>query len=264
MKRLEKTKNSMYSVQLSIGTSVATMTTTGALKISADTMARMNKIAKVDQVGKTVLAMKKQMAMVAEAEDLVEDAMRDSDEEEETAVEVQRVLDTMALAAMGPLAQSTAAAAPASAQAAEQPAAAAPARVAVPAGAPAPPKPKPAPAQQPTQQQPAPAAAPIAATAASDPAASPEDEIARLKAQLAALEAGPADGLLQSGNVLLTPAPAPAPAAAPAPETYAPPAAETYAPPAAETYAPPAPAPAPAPAASPDDDLMARLAALNG
>jgi len=106
VKRLEKTKANLFAVDLQLTTSIATMSTTSSLAISADILARMNKIANTDGVGQSMEAMRREMAKMGEAEDAMEEAMRDSDEEEEAAVEMQKVMEEMALdiAQFGPLA----------------------------------------------------------------------------------------------------------------------------------------------------------------
>mmetsp|Transcript_64505 Transcript_64505/g.154045 ORF Transcript_64505/g.154045 Transcript_64505/m.154045 type:complete len:294 (-) Transcript_64505:143-1024(-) len=108
VKRLEKTKASMHAVDLQLATSIATMTTTSSLKVSADVMANMNKICGVSEVGATMEQMRTEMARVAEAEDSVEQALQNEDEDYDAAMEVQKVLEGMALAKMGPLSVSTA------------------------------------------------------------------------------------------------------------------------------------------------------------
>lgn len=231
--RLEKTKASMHAVNLQLQTSIATMSTTSSLKISADIMARMNKIAGTEEVGSSMEKMKMEMARMADAEDAVEDALRDSDEEEEAAVEMQKVLDEMALDQMGPLAQASAAALAAQpAAAAEQPLPETPTlvppqRVAVPAGACAEPERPAAPLKAPTAQ---PAAA-VPGELGAAPAVAPER---------------PAD---------LPKAPSNPPAAAP-PESLAPAAAPVLAADTAPTQA------STAGGGAEMDDLMARLNAL--
>lgn len=104
VERLERTKASMHAVNLQLTTSIATMSTTASIRISADVMKKMNAIARIPEVGATIEDMRREMARCAEAEDGVEEALRMDGEEEAAAVEVQRVLDEMALEKMGPLA----------------------------------------------------------------------------------------------------------------------------------------------------------------
>lgn len=97
VKRLEKTKANLFAVDMQLTTAIATMSTTSSLQVSADLLAKMNKIANTEGVGASMEAMRREMAKMGEAEDMVEDALRDSDEEEETAAEMQKVLEEMAL-----------------------------------------------------------------------------------------------------------------------------------------------------------------------
>jgi charged multivesicular body protein 3 len=95
--RLEKTKANLHAVNLQITSSIATMSTTASIRVSGDVLAKMNKIAKTEGVSESMEAMRREMARCADAEDAVEDALRDSDEEEEAAIEMQKVLEEMAL-----------------------------------------------------------------------------------------------------------------------------------------------------------------------
>eukprot|EP00928_Gymnodinium_smaydae_P012671 TRINITY_DN14602_c0_g3_i1.p2 TRINITY_DN14602_c0_g3~~TRINITY_DN14602_c0_g3_i1.p2 ORF type:complete len:189 (+),score=53.86 TRINITY_DN14602_c0_g3_i1:135-701(+) len=103
--RLEKTKTSMHAVNLNLSTSIATMSTSSALRISADSMRKMNEIARLPELNDSMEAMRREMARCAEADEFVEEAFKDEGEEVEAASEVQKVLEEMALAAMGPLAR---------------------------------------------------------------------------------------------------------------------------------------------------------------
>merc|ERR1719409_1314178 len=123
----------MHMVNMQITTNIATMSTTASIRVSADLLAKMNKIAKTDGVSDSMEALRKEMARCAEAEDAVEDALRDSDEEEEAAVEMQKVLEEMALdvAQFGPLARPAASVSiPAAAEPQAAPPAAAPKQLA--------------------------------------------------------------------------------------------------------------------------------------
>jgi len=153
VKRLEQTKANMHAVNLQLTTSIATMSTTSSLRVSADILAKMNKIANVDGVSDSMQAMKKEMQRLSDGEDAIEDALRDSDEELEAAEEMQKVMEEMALdvAQFGPLAgKATTVAIPADPEPVA-PVAAAPAKaaaVAVGAGPAPPPKPQVQPAPQ--------------------------------------------------------------------------------------------------------------------
>mmetsp|Transcript_15740 Transcript_15740/g.28671 ORF Transcript_15740/g.28671 Transcript_15740/m.28671 type:complete len:323 (-) Transcript_15740:84-1052(-) len=249
VKRLEGTKANMIAVDLQLTTSIATMTTTSSLKVSADIMTRMNQICGVSEVGATMEAMRAEMSRVADAEDAVEDALQNEDEDYQVAEEVQKVLEGMALEKMGPLHRSTA---PKEvfqppAREATPPAAVAPQRVPVAAGmeyAEKPAAPRPPAQQQPPPQQPQQPAASSGAPAADPPATMPASQ---------------------------APDPASAPPAAmpPVQPASAPPAAM---PPVQPASAPPPPAGGPVESSAPvisdtpqggaDDDLWARLNAL--
>jgi len=158
-------------------------------------MRKMNAISRIPEVSGTMEEMRRQMAMCADAEDAIEDALRDDGEEQEAATEVQKVLEEMALDQLGPLAKA-AVAAPAVQQAA--PAApevpAAPERQAVAVGEGySEPAPKPAP------KAPAPSPDTASASAGSSSAYSAAD-VPKAPEQATVAPSGPA------------------PAAAPAPE----------------------------------------------
>jgi len=97
VKRLEKTKANLFAVDMQLTTAIATMSTTSSLQVSADLLGKMNKIANTEGVGASMEAMRREMAKMGEAEDMVEDALRDSDEEEEASAEMQKVHEEMAL-----------------------------------------------------------------------------------------------------------------------------------------------------------------------
>ncbi|CAK0870823.1 unnamed protein product [Prorocentrum cordatum] len=126
VQRLEKTKVNMHAVDLQLTTSLATMSTASSLKLSTEVMQKMNKIAGMPEVGETMRKMQAEMAKCAEVDGAMEAAFEEDGEADAAAVEVQRVLEEMALDQMGPLAAAAAA-----------PAAPAP----VPAPAPPPPAP---------------------------------------------------------------------------------------------------------------------------
>eukprot|EP00927_Polykrikos_kofoidii_P076914 TRINITY_DN73929_c0_g1_i1.p1 TRINITY_DN73929_c0_g1~~TRINITY_DN73929_c0_g1_i1.p1 ORF type:complete len:307 (-),score=98.45 TRINITY_DN73929_c0_g1_i1:222-1142(-) len=185
VQRLERTKASMHAVVLQLTTSIATMSTTQSLRISADCMKNMNALSRLPELGGTMEAMRKEMARCAEAEDGIEELFHDEDEAVEAATEVQRVLEEMALDMMGPLARAAVPAAP-QPVVEEPPAVAQPpqrqlvAESAMPAFAPparpqaAAPAAKPAPTESPVQPEappPASATPPPAAPTASPPTA---------------------------------------------------------------------------------------------
>jgi len=107
VQRLEKTKASMEAVKLQLTTHMASISTSQSIRLSSDIMKKMNTIARIPEISETMKDMREQMAMCADAEDSIEDALREDGEENEAAVEVQRVLEEMALDQMGPLARSS-------------------------------------------------------------------------------------------------------------------------------------------------------------
>lgn len=243
VKRLETTKANLHAVTLQLQTSIATMSTASSLKVSADVLARMNKICDVDGVSETMKAMQKEMARCGEAEGAMEKALADPEEELETSEQMAMIWDEMALDVSGFMDVGVAAppvAAPeVAAPAAKQKAA----PVAMEAGPAPPPKPKvePAPkiAPAPKAEPPPAAAAPSTeqppAEAAELPPAEPIDPILAARAESLQPPSAPPAGY----------APAEAPTAPPAPSFT----------PVGATAPPPG-------AADGDDDLMARLEAL--
>lgn len=102
--RMEKTKPLMENVKLQLTTSMASASTTYAFSLSADIVRQMNAIARIPEAGGTIEEMRRQMAMAADAEDAIEAALVEEGEEQEAALEVQKVLEEMSLDKMGPLA----------------------------------------------------------------------------------------------------------------------------------------------------------------
>lgn len=108
VQRLEKTKASMEAVKLQLTTHMASISTSQSIRLSSDIMKKMNAIARIPEVSAVMKDMREQMAMCADAEDSIEDALRDDGEEREAAFQVQKVLEEMALDQMGPLARGAA------------------------------------------------------------------------------------------------------------------------------------------------------------
>jgi division protein CdvB (Snf7/Vps24/ESCRT-III family) len=150
--RLEKAKANLHTVDLQVTTMMATMSTTSSITISAGVMARMNKIANTEGISDAMKKMKDEMAKCQMAEDQMEEAFADEDEEVEVGVEMDRVMEEIGLdaAVFGVLSRPTPEVAPPVAQA-TAPAPAPKAAVAEGVSAPTPPK---APSQQPPAQQP--------------------------------------------------------------------------------------------------------------
>jgi len=165
--RMEMTKVKMQGVLWQLSTSVATVGATGALRRTTDCIRDMNSIARISEVGGTIQEMRREMQKCADAEDSIEEAMQCEGEEEETAEEVQRVLEEMALEKMGPL---SALCAVPPAKKAGAPAAVAPRRMLVAAGG------CPQPARRPAAAAQVPAPAPEAPSASEVPASVPAPE----------------------------------------------------------------------------------------
>mmetsp|Transcript_9264 Transcript_9264/g.17049 ORF Transcript_9264/g.17049 Transcript_9264/m.17049 type:complete len:301 (-) Transcript_9264:306-1208(-) len=117
VQRLEKTKASMEAVKLQLTTHMASVSTSASIRLSSDIMRKMNGIARIDGISETMKEMQQEMAKCADAEESIEEALREDGEEYEAATEVQKVLEEMALDQMGPLARNM----PAPAKAAEVP-----------------------------------------------------------------------------------------------------------------------------------------------
>eukprot|EP00435_Cladocopium_sp_Y103_P000133 s4695_g1.t1 len=97
VQRLEKTKASMEAVKLQLTTHMASISTSQSIRLSSDIMKKMNAIARIPEVSEVMKGMREQMAMCADAEDSIEDALRDDGEEREAAFEVQKVLEDLKL-----------------------------------------------------------------------------------------------------------------------------------------------------------------------
>lgn len=177
VQRLERTKVSLYGVKLQLDTSIATMSTAMSLRLSSDLMMQMNAIARTPEISQTMEVMRREMAKCADAEDRMEEALMMDGEEEDAAVEVQRVLEEMALDQMGPLARAQAVSAQLQevAPAAQPAQAVRPERVAILEGEAVPvPKAQPAPAPAAAAQPPAAGGYPAAAPPPIAPAPAPE------------------------------------------------------------------------------------------
>lgn len=97
MRRLERTKVSMNSVNLNLTTSIATMGTASSLKMSAGVMKEMNRLMNVPEIAQTMQEMQREMAKAEMTDELIEDAFADSDAEDEVDAEVAKVYDEMGL-----------------------------------------------------------------------------------------------------------------------------------------------------------------------
>mmetsp|Transcript_15675 Transcript_15675/g.33351 ORF Transcript_15675/g.33351 Transcript_15675/m.33351 type:complete len:281 (+) Transcript_15675:114-956(+) len=95
--RLERTKCSMTALQLHLTTAIASASSAGALKMSADMVKEMNILTQVPELHRTMAEMKVEMGRASAADELMEEAFEESDEETEVDSEVQKVYDELAL-----------------------------------------------------------------------------------------------------------------------------------------------------------------------
>ncbi|CAE7755316.1 chmp3 [Symbiodinium sp. CCMP2456] len=216
VQRLEKTKASMEAVKLQLTTHMASISTSASIRLSSDIMRKMNTIARIPEISETMKDMRMQMAQCADAEDSIEEALREDGEEYEAATEVQKVLEEMALDQLGPLSRAAAVPSTAAKVQAPEPEKEAPQRQLIAVGesaepakpqvpppqapqAPPPPPPPPAPAGYAGAPAPvlpaAPAGAPAGAAAGA--AAGDDDFLKRLEAASGAPTA-PAPGTASS------------------------------------------------------------------
>ncbi|CAL1142600.1 unnamed protein product [Cladocopium goreaui] len=87
----------MEAVKLQLTTHMASISTSQSIRLSSDIMKKMNAIARIPEVSAVMKDMREQMAMCADAEDSIEDALRDDGEEREAAFQVQKVLEDLKL-----------------------------------------------------------------------------------------------------------------------------------------------------------------------
>merc|ERR1719343_509726 len=85
-------KGSMKTVELELSQAVVVASVRHSLQVSADVMREMNSIARGHDAGSAIEVMRREMAQCAGAEDAVEAALYEEDDEE-VALEVQRVLE---------------------------------------------------------------------------------------------------------------------------------------------------------------------------
>ncbi|CAE7307582.1 chmp3 [Symbiodinium sp. CCMP2592] len=98
----------MEAVKLQLTTHMASISTSASIRLSSDIMRKMNNIARIPEISETMKDMRMQMAQCADAEDSIEEALREDGEEYEAATEVQKVLEEMALDQLGPLSRAAA------------------------------------------------------------------------------------------------------------------------------------------------------------
>jgi len=97
IERLERTKCSMTALNLGLTTSIASASSAGALKMSADIMKEMNQLMSVPELSKTIQEMKAEMAKAEIADECMEEAFEASDDETAIESEIAKVFDELAL-----------------------------------------------------------------------------------------------------------------------------------------------------------------------
>uniref|UniRef100_A0A7S1RIR0 Charged multivesicular body protein 3 n=1 Tax=Alexandrium catenella TaxID=2925 RepID=A0A7S1RIR0_ALECA len=95
--RLEKLKASMHGVVLRLTESIASMSMRSCLKLSTDVMRQMGELSQLPQLEAAVQQMRQQAASYSHTEGFIDEALRDHEVEEASGLEVQRVLEELAL-----------------------------------------------------------------------------------------------------------------------------------------------------------------------
>jgi len=107
--RLRKAKAAMTDIDLHLTTAIASMSMKHAMRVSADAMRDMSKVAPISEIGPAVQEMQREMAYSTEVEDAVEEALHNDDDEAEASTEVQKVLEELELERLGLLTNTRAA-----------------------------------------------------------------------------------------------------------------------------------------------------------
>jgi len=94
---LEKTKCSMTAMNLQLTTAIASFTTASSLKLSASLMKEMNQLTNVPELHKTMEEMRTEMARAEIADEIMEECLEQSDEEDMADSEVAKVYEELAL-----------------------------------------------------------------------------------------------------------------------------------------------------------------------
>mmetsp|Transcript_32459 Transcript_32459/g.82700 ORF Transcript_32459/g.82700 Transcript_32459/m.82700 type:complete len:215 (-) Transcript_32459:95-739(-) len=95
--RLERTKCSMQAVSLHLTTSIASMSTASALKMSGAVMKEMNRLMNIPELQNTMEEMRREMARAEITDEMMEEGFEASDDETQIDTEVQKVFDELAL-----------------------------------------------------------------------------------------------------------------------------------------------------------------------
>lgn len=95
--RLEKTKCSLNALNLQLTTNIASASTASAMKMSANMMKEMNRVANVPEMQRTIEEMRTEMARAEVADEIMEEFYDQEDEEVEVDEEVQKVYEELYL-----------------------------------------------------------------------------------------------------------------------------------------------------------------------
>jgi len=99
--RLRKAKAAMTDIDLHLTTAIASMSMKNAMRVSADAMRDMSKVAPVSEMGPVVQEMHRELAYSTQVEDAIEEALHDHDDEAEVTTEVQKLLEELELERLG-------------------------------------------------------------------------------------------------------------------------------------------------------------------
>merc|ERR1719461_648799 len=94
---LERTKASMTAMSLQLTTAITSFSTAGSLKLSAQMMKEMNKLANIPEMQRTMEEMRSEMARAEIADDIMQEGLMESDDEAEVDIQLERVYDELAL-----------------------------------------------------------------------------------------------------------------------------------------------------------------------
>jgi len=99
--RLESTKVSMNDINLQLTTCAAAMSMKNAMRVSAEAMRGMNGAASLEDLAMAMESLQHERAQSALVEESIEEAFASEEEDQEAALEVQKVLEEFELDRMG-------------------------------------------------------------------------------------------------------------------------------------------------------------------
>lgn len=94
---LERTKCSMTAMNLQLTTAIASFSTASSLKMSTSMMQAMNQLTNVPELQRTMEEMRTELARAEVAEEIMQEGLEMSDDEEEADSEVEKVYEELAL-----------------------------------------------------------------------------------------------------------------------------------------------------------------------